>query len=284
MGSLDLATLPDVKSWLGIDNDNQDQLLRRLISSISGQVLNYISRSTVRYKTWTETRDGSGTDVLLLRNWPVISVSSVLVSGAVIPPALTLDDGSITDGWVLSEYSGTPPGSNQTVSLRGYYFWQGVRNIVVTYATGYVVAGEATTVPSPATGYVVQAPLGPWSDNISVTNVTNNSVMTRVYSEPTASGQYWCPPISQQYPDNGTYVFFADDEGDDILIDYSYTPSVLEQIVIEEVAERYRYKDRIGQRAKSLGGQETVSFDLSGLSHYAVAALSPWRCVVPIQP
>ena len=284
-GALDLATLSDVRVWLNIDGVSADPLLSRLISAVSGQVLSCIQRSDIRWREWSEVRDGTGTDGLLLRNWPVIDVASVSIGGGEIPPGATLDDGGYTSGWILSEYSGTPPGSNQQISLRGWVFDRGVRNVRVTYTAGYVVRGEATTVPAPGTGYVVQAPLGRWADNVSVVDASTGDVWTEVSSAPTASGQYWCPSSpTPDYPDNGTYVFFTDDEGTDILISYSFTPSALEQIVIEEVSERFRYKDRIGLRSKTLGGQETMAYDLSGLPPYVARMLIPWTCVVPIPP
>lgn len=282
-GALDLATLQDVRAWLGIDGTAADPILRRLISGVSGQVLSCIQRSNIRYQLWSEIRDGTGTDGMLLRNWPVLDVAGVSIGGGAIPAGVTTDETGFTNGWLLSEYSGTPPGVNQQITLRGWMFDLGVRNVRISYTAGYVVRDEATIVPASGSGYVAQAPLGPWAQSVSVVDADTGAVWTQVSSAPTASGQYWCPSDpTPDYPDNGTYVFFADDEGTPVLITYSYTPSALEHIVVEEVSERFRYKDRIGARSKVLGGQETVSFDLSGLPAYVARMLIPWTSVVPV--
>jgi hypothetical protein len=62
---------------------------------------------------------------------------------------------------------------------------------------------------------------------------------------------------------------------------YDDTPADVQQVVIELVGERYKSRDRIGVRSKSLPNGESVTFDRSALSLMAEQVLSPYRRVVP---
>ncbi len=86
---------------------------------------------------------------------------------------------------------------------------------------------------------------------------------------------------SRQAPP-GTYLFAAEDGGAALRLSYSYVPGALEDACIGWVAERFRYRDHIGQRSKSLGGQETVSYDTSAMPAYLQAQLQPYRKVLPL--
>lgn len=58
-------------------------------------------------------------------------------------------------------------------------------------------------------------------------------------------------------------------------------PADIEQAVNELVALRYKERDRIGHRSKSLAG-ETVTFVTAALPESARAMLAPWQQVAPI--
>jgi hypothetical protein len=51
--------------------------------------------------------------------------------------------------------------------------------------------------------------------------------------------------------------------------------------VIELVGERFKTRDRIGQTAKTLGGQETAAFSIAAMSPTVAALLAPYRRVIP---
>ena len=122
----DLTTVANLQAWLGLTNVQQataDQL-QRLVTSVSLWIQNKISR-IIPDQPYVETRDGQGGTRMVLGNYPVIAVSSVVVDGITIPPS----PGPGQDGWVLS---------NDGVSLRGYTFTsQDVANCVIAYTAGY---------------------------------------------------------------------------------------------------------------------------------------------------
>lgn len=283
MAAGDLATLNDVKSWLGLapSETTSDAVLSRLITATSGVVRSRLNRFSLVSRSCLDLRDGSGTQSFLLRHWPVTSVQQVKVWSAIVPQS-TLVSGNPSAGWTLSTWDGYPPGSHQTLTLAGYIFDHGSKNVAVSYTAGYLVPSEAAVVPSLSFRYQVLAPLGSWSADNGVVYGDTGVALVLVAGTPT-TGQYSLPTVpSGSQP--GIYQFAAADVGRPVLISYSYTPADLEQVIVEWVSERFSYRSRIGQRSKSLGGQETMSWDLSGIPNFVDAAIQPYIDVVPLPP
>ena len=87
------------------------------------------------------------------------------------------------------------------------------------------------------------------------------------------------PTIGQYAVSGGVYTFSAADQNAAILLSYSFIPPDLEQACIELVAERYRYRGRIGEKAKTLGGQETTSYLITDLPPAVKMMLDPYKRV-----
>src|SRR5205085_10787744 len=87
MAQYDLCTLAHVKAWLGRSDSNSDALLTALITRTSRQLLSYLRRATILLHTVSEIRDGTGSQSLMLREWPVLSVSSLTIGAQTIAPA-----------------------------------------------------------------------------------------------------------------------------------------------------------------------------------------------------
>lgn len=144
--AIDLVLLDDVKAWLGLSPNNLDSdfLLQILISSFSQYVLNRTGISSFSsVQTYTEIYDGNNNLRLMLRNYPIQSLISVLIGSytAALSPN-TLSPGIFIDGdqksiafrwspWNWPNYS--------TVSavIYPYAFVKGLGNIQVTYTAGY---------------------------------------------------------------------------------------------------------------------------------------------------
>ena len=60
-------------------------------------------------------------------------------------------------------------------------------------------------------------------------------------------------------------------------LSYGYIPQDLAQAALELAAERFRASERIGLRSKSIGGQETIAYDISAMSAGVLALLQPYR-------
>lgn len=117
-----IVDLADVKEHLNIpaDDTSHDIELGDYLNAATTVVEFYVG--TVDEREIINTYSGDGTAEIVLRNGPVISITSVVESGE----TLTSDDYALTDSGLLVRVSGT----------RRRAWRSGVNNIVVTYQAG----------------------------------------------------------------------------------------------------------------------------------------------------
>ena len=268
----DLVSLADLKSWLGITGTDDDVLLARLITQISRAIFNVIDRPAILPSAYTETYDGGDDVSIMLRQWPVIGVSSCIVDGVAIPPSPPLVAGASAQiGYVLDFSVAAPPGAMQRLSLRGFLFTCGIQNVTISYGAGYQITNESAVIPTtPPYSVPARAPYGNWASDGGVV-YSNGVSLTAVTGNP-AAGQYAVV--------NGVYSFAQPDAGSAVLLTYGYVPADLASCCMDWAAERYAYRSRIGQQSKSLGGQETMAFIVKNIPDFVVSALSSYRRVV----
>jgi hypothetical protein len=274
MAAGDLISLAAVKAWLSVQNTNDDTLLSRLISQVSRSITNITNRPGFLPANYTEVGNGIGGTRLMLRNWPVISVASVTIGGHAIPASSALIAGQTYQrGWILDPSDSNPADTMQAISLRGWEFWPGQQNVIVSYTAGYQITAEPQTVPAPPGPYTLSAlaPLGDWGSDAGVT-YANGTSLVAVTGAP-GPGQYAVTA--------GLYTFNIADAGAAVAPSYGYIPADLAEACMEIVAERYRYKDRIGVISKSIGGQEVASFSQKGMSDFVAGILNGYKRVVP---
>jgi hypothetical protein len=90
------------------------------------------------------------------------------------------------------------------------------------------------------------------------------------------------PGAGQYNVSSGVYSFAAADAGAAVLISYGFIPAAINNACIEWVAERYRYRTRIGQSAQTVQGQQTASYSLKDMPDFVRASLDPYRSVVGV--
>jgi hypothetical protein len=268
----DLVSLADLKSWLGITGTDDDVLLAQLITQISRAIFNVIDRPAVLPSAYTETYDGGNEVSIMLRQWPVIGVSSCSVDGVTIPPAPPIVAGASAQiGYILDSCNAAPPGAMQRLSLRGYLFTCGVQNVTILYSAGYQISNESVVIPTtPPYSVSAQAPYGDWASDGGV--AYSNGVSLTAVTGTLAAGHYAVA--------NGVYSFAQADASSTVLLTYGYVPADLAACCMDWAAERYAYRSRIGQHSKSLGGQETMAFIVKDIPDFVVSALSSYRRVV----
>ena len=244
----DLASLADCKAWLGLASTADDALLSGLITAISRAILADLGRA-IFPQTCTESLDGGGA-ALPLREWPVTSVQSCVLDGVALRAAA-----KGASGYVLEAAGTAPPGAMQRLLCRGGRFPEGPHSVAVTYRAGYEIVGEVALVPATAP-YVVtaQAPFGPWAQDTGVG---------------AAPGPYTV--------EAGVYTLTAASAGAALALSYAYVPADLGRAALEWVADRYAARTRIGQSAKTLGGQETASFIVKAMPDVVSRLLQPYR-------
>lgn len=264
-----LTTLERVRDFVGVTTNNDDLVLSRLIEEASRFILSYLQRPTLFQYIFSDIYDGLGQRSQTLRHYPVQSVALVMVNDAMIPVSWSAH----TSGFILEPWEGLPPGRPQAVSLRGYEFTRGHSNVNIVYTTGYVVNAEAQVVPASGNySLAVNAPYGSFGADQGV-----------IYSNGTALANVAANPVQGQYSVSyGIYSFAAADAGSMVQISYSYIPADIEQACTTLVGEHYRYKNRIGEVSKTLGGQETISFSQKDMPDYVKTLLQPYRRVVAV--
>lgn len=277
MGMYDLTTLASCKLWLGSTNTNSDAIISQQITEISGVIMGWLNGPSFLKKTRTEYYDGKGRVSLTLKNGPVLSVASLTINGVVVPASPSWPTQA---GWFLEPWDGDCPANLQSVVLNGYCYWRGFANVQITYTTGYV-ATDSNVNMSATFQYVPQSPQGLMVADAGVTYAATGIALTAVASNP-AQGQYVAPtPLAGAAAVN-YYLFNAADVAAALNVSYAFVPSAIQSVVNQLVGERIAYKDRIGLRSKSLGGQETMSYEINKLPDWARISLQPFQNVIPI--
>src|SRR5437016_13583458 len=105
----DLITLKALKAWNNLTATTDDETLGMLISQVSRSTMSYINRNTILPRAYTEVLDGNGKGGLMLKSWPVQSITSLIIDGQAIPAAKTFSD----SGYLLGQTDPEPPGSRQ---------------------------------------------------------------------------------------------------------------------------------------------------------------------------
>ncbi len=282
MAASDLAVLADVKTWLsgssGIGTSD-DSLLARLITDVSGAIAAYLGRASLTPRAYVERLDGNGKTRLYLRHYPALQMTSLTIDNVAVPAVvMPAAGGPHGRGYLLETWDGLPPGRPQALDVFHTAFRNGRQNVAVAYTAGYTVEGESAAVPAAPGPYTVtaQAPLGPWASDAGVvysSGANSGTTLTPVAGTPSA-GQYNVA--------SGVYTFAAADAGAAVSISYGFIPAAINNACIEWVAERYRYRTRVGQSSQSVSGQITSSYSLKDLPDFVRASLDPYRAVVGI--
>lgn len=278
MGNQNFTSLLKFKSWYDFKGSAaDDQLINDLIQQSSMDLLAYLARKSLLKSTYTEYSDGTGGGRILLRQWPVLSVTLLTDTGTTIPATSYAPNTSPPSppgyGYFLDPWDGTPPGSPQYLTAIGANFRRGRRNICATYVAGFLAQAEPATVPakSPFTVKAMQQ-FGLWSQDEGVTNSSTGAALTKVTGVPT-TGQYAV--------NEGVYTFAAADTGNAVLLNYDYVPATLERACREMVGERYAYRPRIGQKSQSFQGNVTATYDNSGLTDFVKNMVQPYKRMTP---
>lgn len=237
---MDLTDLATIKKYLNLTTTSSDAVLAFLVSSQSQVFYDEIGRPTLEAANVTEVRDGQGSDFMQLLTYPVNSFSSLQIDSTLVPAS---------NAWNTSGYQFDALGK---VSLIGYRFCLGRKNVVATYNAGYVpvpVTNELQTIP--AGTLTIFAAQSNWRADVSVNFFIGGAALTPVVGAP-AAGQY--------FVQNGVYLFNVADVGKQVLLNYNRAgiPMDVVQAVNEMAAMRYRQRDRIDTDSVSIGGTVTT--------------------------
>lgn len=255
MAATDLTTVGAVQSFLGLDPTIGAPLFQRLVTAASNMALTRMSRNILS-QTYTGDRyNGTGTNRLMLAQWPITAVALVQVYASQvnplpIPPA----PNSQSYGYMIDR-------GLEMLDFIGGRWAPGQQNIAITYTAGYadgVVTSENVNVSAvaPYSGALVQG------DNLraltSLVYAVGGAALTQVASNP-AAGQYTLSPV-------GALGFAAADAGAALLANYTTngTPADLNLAIVEWVAWTYQKRQRLDRRGETLA-QQTISYDMGAM-------------------
>lgn len=272
MGADILTNLAAVKLWLTLTGEDEatDTLLRRLIKSASAFALNYMNRdSLARTEYNNQLLDGFGNPWIVLREYPVISIDALSCGARVFNPAAGTPP---TNGYYLDTVVRNAP---QKLSLLGAMTFPRARSsIMISYTAGYFITDELQTIGTDEIENAIRVDLNNfWLAYYAVRLVSNGLPLEYVDNKEPGPMQYWVNP------ETGQYYFNSAQAGLAVYISYSYVPADIVEGVTELVGDRFKAKDRIGYNSKSLGGQETVSFNNQSMSHHVREMFTPYRRV-----
>lgn len=157
----DLTTLANTKSWLSVSSATDDALLSRLISAASDYIQTWLNRD-IAMATYTSARDGNSGRRLMTKNYPVLSVTSVIIDQQIIPASVNGGAGYVFD-------------STSIMLIGGYQFTRGFQNVSVTYVAGYATTPneiEQATIELVAMRYKERDRIGQVSKSIGGETVT----------------------------------------------------------------------------------------------------------------
>src|SRR5579863_9294592 len=163
MSAYDLTTVANVKAWLGLPGSPtpSDPTIAALVVAASRTIYAALSRTSLLPQSYTDTIDLES-DRVYLANWPVQQVSSVILDGLAVPPAVPAS-APPNLGFLLQRGDVAPPGRPQALDIFGRRYHRRRQSLVVAYQAGYAIEGEAWTAPS-TPPYLISAaaPFGAW--------------------------------------------------------------------------------------------------------------------------
>lgn len=137
----DLCTLSDTKAWLTIPSGvtANDALLSRLITAVSLEFLREIGRTDFYpAANYTETREGDGDVRIILRHWPINSITSLTINGT----SVAASSDRIVPGYYID--TDLDPERLWELYLAGGLTFIDASPVVIAYNAGYAaVPGDA---------------------------------------------------------------------------------------------------------------------------------------------
>jgi hypothetical protein len=275
---IDLTTVAAVNAILSQGSAIDSAIIQAEITAYSQNILTRTGRGFLSgVRAYSERYNGNGSYELPVRNYPILSIQSVMVNGIAIPATpdyrksgyvidtegsicnIALISGGAGDGsgypddrWGVrpggwGSYGNAPP-----LGYSPYRFSQGIQNVAVAYTAGYTIGvpAEVQTVPATPGPYTVTVANAAtfYADNGVM--LANGTPLVSSGASAPSPGQYQ-PPQAGVLP-AGVYTFNAAQQAASVLLAYAYgaAPFDLQEACGRLVAEMYRKRSWIGQSSQ----------------------------------
>jgi hypothetical protein len=147
---IDLTTISNVYSQLGQNPGSDDATIQGFITNYSRNILKRTGRRNLTaVTTYADVYSGNGRNQMQLREYPIVSVTSLVINGQTIPqsqawnnPGWAIDPEGESSSIVLIGTQGRyGAGETMTESVwlgtQSYRFFKGMLNVSVAYTAGY---------------------------------------------------------------------------------------------------------------------------------------------------
>ncbi len=143
MAAQDLTTIENLKGWLPINSttNTDDGNIARLITAVSADFMRATKRPDLLLASYAEARQGDGSSRMIVYHWPLVSIASLSVGGATIPPS----DDKIANGYYIDQ--DIDPERVWEIYLNGYVFSDRAP-VKISYSAGYVQPGSIGALPA----------------------------------------------------------------------------------------------------------------------------------------
>lgn len=302
-----LCQLSDIHGWLAIPatESSDDTLISNLIASVSTDFLNEIKRPDFYpAQDYNEVREGDGGDLMVLRHWPLNSITNVsLISGGGSPP---LTGSSIDQAIETYTLASSPPVALVTVVHAADFMHDGppgagnsagaVVNAVTGNPLAYVSQG-----PLQAGQYSVNPSTGTYSFSladaeagiqVTITYTWFNIGSLVAIPESTNDVQpgWWIdsdidPERRYELYLDGKVYTFVDEQEYSITYNAGYqtVPTDAAQAVIEWTSQRYKSRQSIGQTQIHQFTGETITTPESEIPASVRRVIERYRRYDPLQ-
>ncbi|MBE2228256.1 MAG: phage head-tail connector protein [Ignavibacteria bacterium] len=132
-----MITLTTLKNYLNITDNSKDTFLQLCIDSSVKEIEDYLNR-TITLDDYTEYINGNNRNLIYLRNYPIIEITSVKYFNEydAFEDIFSTGDTPANSVLILSQ-------TNSIKLLKGYFFFYGCKNIEIIYQAGF----DSNTVP-----------------------------------------------------------------------------------------------------------------------------------------
>jgi uncharacterized phiE125 gp8 family phage protein len=127
-----LVSLAEAKTFLKISASSEDSVIEDFINRASIWANDYTGRRLL-FRSNSDSYDGDGSDLILLRDYPVTSIPDFRIDDGTnegSPPSVSSDDYTIN------------PKSGLIKLKNGVMFVKGFMNVTITYTAGYTTPPE----------------------------------------------------------------------------------------------------------------------------------------------
>jgi hypothetical protein len=302
--AIDLTDTASVNSILEQVPATDADTIQAAITSYSQNILTRTGRGFLAgVRNYKERYNGNGSNEMLVRNYPILAVSSLSVNNAPVPAspdfvsagfvidtsgseaAIAIIGGQVGAAWRAGDdrwgvnpggwgsYGNAPP-----LGQSSFRFAQGIQNVAVEYTAGYTrdQIAEAQTVPATPGPYTKAVTFASkFYLDLGVT-LADGTPLEAVAASP--GPMQYVAPVWNSVP-RGTYTFNAAQQGVVVNISYSYSapPFDLAEAAGRLVAQMYRKRTWIGQDSQMQPNVGTTAYSKLEVEVGTAATIERYR-------